>query len=53
MNEVIITKLCCLRCTHKWVPKQETVKRCPTCKSLYWNVEVPPKKGWPKGKKRK
>jgi hypothetical protein len=30
----------CERCTHQWVPRQETKeepKVCPKCKSPYWN----------------
>jgi len=28
----------CLRCGHKWVPRiKREPKRCPGCKSPYWN----------------
>lgn len=29
--------LICLRCNHKWLPRQETITICPKCKSPYWN----------------
>lgn len=29
----------CLRCGHKWVPRiTREPKRCPGCKSPYWNL---------------
>jgi len=29
----------CLRCNHKWVPREENQpKVCPKCKSPYWNT---------------
>jgi DNA-directed RNA polymerase subunit RPC12/RpoP len=51
--KIKVTKLHCLRCKWDWFPTQEDINQCPHCRSKYWNVEVPPKKGWPKGKKRK
>ena len=28
----------CTRCQHHWLPRIETTpKRCPNCKSPYWN----------------
>ncbi len=32
----------CTRCPHRWWPKDNpeiTPKRCPACKSSYWNKE--------------
>ena len=28
----------CLRCNHKWLPRQDEIVQCPKCKSAYWNV---------------
>ena len=36
----------CLRCGHKWIPRiEKEPKRCPGCKSPYWNQprRVPPR----------
>ena len=30
-------KLICLRCGHEWTRKQEQPKRCPKCKTPYWD----------------
>lgn len=27
----------CLRCSHEWMSKVKEPKRCPKCKSPYWN----------------
>lgn len=37
--------LTCLRCGYKWYPVKEVVKRCPFCKSEYFDSVVPPKMG--------
>lgn len=29
--------LTCLRCLGKWIPRTEAPRRCPHCKSPYWN----------------
>lgn len=36
-TEIHIQTLTCLRCGHKWVPRQADVRICPKCKSPYWN----------------
>lgn len=39
-NEIVLTKLTCLRCVppHTWVPRATKMpKCCPKCKSPYWN----------------
>ena len=28
----------CLRCGHKWIPRQEEVFQCPKCKSAKWHI---------------
>jgi len=33
-----LSTLICLRCGCTWVPRIEAPKRCPGCKSPYWNV---------------
>lgn len=30
--------LMCKRCGYKWLPRIKTPKRCPGCKSPYWNT---------------
>ena len=38
MDNVILPILTCLRCGHRWYPKQERLPiRCPKCGSPYWN----------------
>jgi DNA-directed RNA polymerase subunit RPC12/RpoP len=37
MVKVRITTLECLRCGHRWVPKQATIRMCARCKSRLWN----------------
>ena len=34
-----LSTLTCLRCGATWIPRVEAPKRCPSCKSPYWNVE--------------
>lgn len=30
----------CNRCGHRWIKRvKDDPKRCPSCKSQYWNVE--------------
>ena len=31
-------KLTCLRCGHKWLPRQEEITVCAKCKSPYWDT---------------
>jgi len=34
-----LPKCSCLRCGHHWYPRAETTpRRCPKCKSVYWDV---------------
>lgn len=33
----LINKLTCLRCKHKWIPRQSDVRICPKCKSANWD----------------
>ena len=51
--KIKLVKLHCLRCHWDWFPKKEEINQCPHCKSKYWNTEVVPKKGWPKGRRKK
>lgn len=30
-------KLTCLRCGHRWIPRQNDVRICPKCKTPYWD----------------
>ena len=32
-----ITEQVCLRCEHKWLPRQKEIHVCPSCKSPYWD----------------
>lgn len=38
MTEVKIPQLECVRCGHKWIARKATIKKCPQCKSIYWDV---------------
>lgn len=31
-------RLNCLRCGHKWFPKQADIRQCPKCRSALWDV---------------
>lgn len=41
MPEIKISGYFCLRCSHKWVPREDHEKPlvCPKCKSPYWDKE--------------
>ena len=32
-------KVTCIRCTYKWIPIIKHPKKCPRCKSPYWDKE--------------
>lgn len=34
---IVLFKLVCERCGHKWVPTQEEITMCPKCKSKHWH----------------
>jgi predicted Zn-ribbon and HTH transcriptional regulator len=36
--EIIIRTVKCERCGHKWAPRVENVKTCPSCRSPYWDT---------------
>lgn len=37
-QDVVITRLTCLRCGHSWLPRVESMPLlCPKCKNPYWN----------------
>jgi Zn finger protein HypA/HybF involved in hydrogenase expression len=38
MVKLRIPTLTCLRCGHRWVPRQTDVRICPKCKSARWDV---------------
>lgn len=38
MVKLRIQTLTCLRCAHRWVPRQTDVRICPKCKSARWDV---------------
>src|SRR3990172_8791406 len=35
--KIKITKIICKRCDHEWVARSSDVRRCPKCKSFYWD----------------
>jgi hypothetical protein len=35
--KIRVKQLKCLRCGHKWMPRTDDVRTCPTCKSPYWD----------------
>jgi hypothetical protein len=37
--KVEIQKIKCLRCGYEWYPRSADVRRCPKCKSFYWDRE--------------
>lgn len=38
MAEIMLNGYKCERCTHQWVPRNESNPRvCPKCKSPYWD----------------
>ena len=38
-NEVQkLRRLTCKRCKHTWIPRTESHKVCPNCKSIYWSI---------------
>jgi len=39
--KVEVQTLTCLRCGHKWTPRQAEVRICPNCKSAYWDTPRP------------
>jgi len=43
-ESVTIHKLTCERCGHSWVPRVQTVKTCPNCRSPYWDTPKQKKK---------
>ena len=39
VNTVMIQKISCKRCLHDWVPRNEKIFVCPSCKSPRWNED--------------
>lgn len=37
MPQVLIDGLYCLRCSHRWVPRNGPPASCPKCRSPYWD----------------
>jgi len=37
--KIQINKLKCKRCSYEWYPRDPDVRRCPKCKSYYWDRE--------------
>jgi len=37
MIKINVFKCKCKRCGHSWIPRTEDVRRCPHCKSYYWD----------------
>lgn len=37
--KVIINKLECKRCGHRWIPRHLDVRSCPHCRTTLWDVE--------------
>ena len=35
--KVVVYECTCERCTHKWTSRVGDPKRCPKCKTPYWN----------------
>lgn len=45
-KKITLPAYACLRCAHHWIPRITTKpKRCPNCKSPYWNKPLQKKKG--------
>jgi Zn finger protein HypA/HybF involved in hydrogenase expression len=37
--KIKLPKLKCLQCGHEWKPRNEDVRKCPSCQSVYWDKE--------------
>lgn len=37
--QIEIKQLECKRCGYKWLPRQEDVRSCPSCRSVLWDKE--------------
>ena len=37
--KIEIIKLKCKQCNHEWIPRKEDVRRCPKCKTYYFDRE--------------
>ena len=35
--KLLIKKLKCQKCGHRWIPRQEDVRQCPKCKTCYFH----------------
>ena len=44
MQKIKIYEVICKRCNESWPPRKKDIKRCPRCKSPYWNKERQAKK---------
>jgi Zn finger protein HypA/HybF involved in hydrogenase expression len=39
MVKVKVQSLECLKCGHRWIPRQSEVRQCPSCKSPRWDIK--------------
>jgi hypothetical protein len=37
MEEIEISKLLCIKCSHEWIARKSIVFVCPKCKNPRWN----------------
>jgi predicted Zn-ribbon and HTH transcriptional regulator len=37
LKEIKLTEIVCKRCGHTWIARTKDIKRCPKCKSCYWD----------------
>jgi len=43
-TEMVLTRLRCKRCGHRWIPRIEIVRICPRCKSARWDTPRGPRR---------
>jgi hypothetical protein len=43
-SRIPIRRYRCLRCGHRWIPRESFVRVCPGCRSPYWDVSKHSKK---------
>lgn len=37
MGKMKLIRLQCKRCGHEWIPRQDEVRMCPKCKSIWYD----------------
>ena len=37
MQDIVVVKVVCLRCSWSWHPRKTPVRQCPKCKTVRWD----------------